>query len=124
FILTTADLLKEKVPVSKMFKFGLITSLIFGGLIFLLSDNVVPELQMTSFLNRYENARKEAFSSQERADKVKEFKKANPDMMSIGLINKYSDSLESENISQKKTIADLFQKIPDSIIESDFSKKE
>src|SRR5690606_35899976 len=67
---------------------------------------------------------KEAFSSQERADKVKEFKKANPDMMSIGLINKYSDSLESENISQKKTIADLFQKIPDSIIESDFSKKE
>lgn len=124
FILTTADLLKEKVPVSKMFKFGLIISLIFGGLIFLLSDNVVPELQMTSFLNRYENARKEVFSSQERADKIKEFKKTNPDMMSIGLINKYSDSLESENISQKKTIVDLFQKIPDSIVESDFSKKE
>ena len=124
FILTTGNLVKEKVPVSKMFKFGLITSLIFGGLIFLLSDNVVPELRMTSFLNRYENARKEKFSSQERAVKVKEFKKSNADMMNIGLINKYSDSLESENISQRKIIADLFQKIPDSIIESDFSKRE
>lgn len=124
FILTTADLLKEKVPVSKMFKFGLIISLIFGGLIFLLSDNVVPELQMTAFLNRYENARKEAFSSQERADKASAFKKTKPDFMSIALINQYSDSLENENISQKKIIADLFQKIPDSIIQSDFSKEE
>jgi len=124
FILTTADLLKEKVPVYMIFKFGLIISLTFGGLIFLLSDNVVPDLRMTSFLNRYENARNKAFSSQERVDKAKEFKKTNPDMMSIRLINKYSDSLESENISQKKIITDLFQKIPDSIIKSDFSKKE
>ncbi|WP_166965063.1 hypothetical protein [Yeosuana marina] len=123
-ILTTADLLKEKNPISKMFKFGLVMSLIFGGLIFLLSDKVVPELRMTTFLNRYENARKEAFSSQERADKTKEFKKTNADMMSIGLINHYSDSLENENISQKKIIDDLLRKIPDSIIQSDFSKKE
>ena len=124
FILTTANLLKQKTSLSKIFKFGLVISLIFGGLIFYLSDNVVPELRMTSFLNRYENARKETFSSQERADKVKEFKKSNADMMNIGLINKYSGSLESENISQRKIIADLFQKIPDSIIESDFSKRE
>ena len=124
FILTTASLLKEQVSISKIFKFGLIISIIFGGLIFFLSNNVVPDLRMTSFLNRYENARNKAFSSQERADKMKEFKKTNADMMSIRLINHYSDSLENENISQKKIVADLFQKIPDSIIQSDFSKKE
>src|SRR5690606_15142628 len=85
FILTTADLLTENVPVSKVLKFGFVISLILGGLIFFLSDNVVPKLQMTSFLNRYENARKEAFSHQERADKVKEFLKTNANMMSISL---------------------------------------
>ena len=124
FIITTGNLLKEKVPISKIIKFGLIISLTFGGIIFLLSNNVVPELRMTSLLNRYENARKEAFNSQERADQARKFRKTNADMMNIGLINKYSDSLENVIISQKKIIADLFQKIPDSIIESDFSKKE
>jgi len=124
FILTTVNLLKDKVPVSKVFKLGLVISLIFGGLIFLLLDNVAPELRITSFLNRFENASKEAFSSQERADKAREFKEMNTNMMSIRLINKYSDSLENEIVSQKKIIADLFQKIPDSIIQSDFSKKE
>lgn len=123
-ILTTAVLLKEKVPVSKILIFGLVISLIFGGIIFSLSDNVIPEIRMTSFLNRFENARKEPFSSQERADKVKEFKKTNAEMMSIRLINQYSDSLENENISQRKIIADLFKKIPDSIIQNDFSKND
>ena len=123
-ILTTANLIKEKVPISKMLKFGLVLSLIFGGLIFLLSNTVVPELRMTSLLNRYENARKESFTSQERDEKAAEFMKMNVDMMSIGLINQYIDSLETENKSQKKTISDLFQKIPDSIIQTDFLKKE
>ena len=123
-ILTTKNLLKEKVPISKILKFGLIISLIFGGLIFFLSDKVVPELRMTSFLNRYENARKTPFSTQERIDKATTFKNTKSDMMSIGEINQYSDSLKNENISQKKIIAELFQKIPDSLIQSDFSKKE
>lgn len=123
-ILVTAELLKEKIPVSKLFKFGIIISLIFGGLIFVLSNNVVPKLRMTSFLDRYENARKEPFTSQERIEKAIEYKKTNVDMMSIGLINQYSDSLKTENKSQKETISDLFEKIPDSKIQSDFSKNE
>lgn len=123
-ILTTVNLLKEKIPLTKIFKYGLVIALILGGTIFFLSNNVVPEIRITSLLNRYENARKEAFSSQERADKANEFKKTNVDMMSIKLINRYSDSLERENRSQKDLIADLFHKIPDSIIESDFKKKE
>jgi hypothetical protein len=124
FILTTASLLKDKVPISKIFKFGLVISLIFGGLNLFLSNNVLPKLRLTSFLNRYENVRNEPFSSQERADKAKEFKKSSADMMSNRLIKEYSDSLKNENISQRKLISDLFQKMPDSIIESDFSKKE
>ena len=123
-ILVTAELTKEKKSVSDFFKFGLIISLIFGGLIFFLSNNVVPKLRMKSFLDRYENARKEPFTSQERFEKATEYKKTNVDMMSIGLIDRYSDSLATENKSQKKIISDLFKKIPDSIIQSDFSKTE
>lgn len=123
-ILVSAELLKEKIPISKLFKFGIIISLIFGGLIFVLSNNVVPKLRMTSFLDRYENARKEPFTSQERIEKATEHKKTNVDMMSIELINQYSDSLKTENKSQKETISDLFEKIPDSKIQSDFSKNE
>ncbi|WP_339844326.1 hypothetical protein [uncultured Dokdonia sp.] len=123
-ILVTAELLKEKKSVSQFFQFGLIASLIFGGLIFLLSNSVVPKLRMTSYLDRYENARKEPFTSQERIEKAAEFKKTNVDMMSIGYINQYSDSLETQNKSQKTIISDLFKKIPDSIIQSDFSKTE
>lgn len=123
-ILTTANLIKEKVPISKMLKFGLVLSLIFGGLIFLLSNTVVPELRMTSLLNRYENARKEAFTSLERDEKATEFMKMSVDVMSNELVNQYIDSLETENKSQMKIISDLFQKIPDSIIQTDFSKKE
>ncbi|WP_396602696.1 hypothetical protein [Algibacter sp. R77976] len=123
-ILITVDLLKEKVRVFKILKFGLVVSLIFGGVMFFLSNNVIPELRITSFLNRYENARKEVFSSEERAKKTRELKNKDASMMSIRLINKFSDSLENQNSSQKKIIADLFQKIPDSIIESDFSKRE
>lgn len=123
-ILVTAELLKEKIPISKFFKFGLIVSLIFGGIIFFLSNSLSPKLRMTSFLDRYENARKEPFTSEERIEKATEYRKTNVDMMSIGLINQYSDSLETENKSQKKIISDLFKKIPDSIIQSDFSQKE
>ena len=123
-ILVTAELVKEKIPVSKIFKFGIIASLIFGGLIFFLSNNMLPKLRMTSFLDRYENARKEPFTSQERIEKATEYKKTNVDMMSIGLINQYSDSLKTENKSQKEKISDLFKKIPDSIVQSDFSQKE
>ncbi|GGI56883.1 hypothetical protein [Winogradskyella haliclonae] len=123
-ILVTAELIKEKIPFSKFFQFGLIISLIFGGLIFLLSNSVVPKIRMKSFLDRYENARKEPFTSQERIEKATEYKKTNVDMMSIGHINQYSDSLETKNKSQKKIISDLFKKIPDSIIQSDFSKTE
>lgn len=123
-ILVTAELLKEKIPVSKFLKFGLFVSLIFGGLIFYLSNNVVPKLRMTSFLDRYENARKEPFTSQERIEKATEYKKTKVDMMSIGLIDQYSDSLATENKSQKKIISDLFKKIPDSIIQREFSKKD
>ena len=123
-ILVTAELIKEKNSVSKFFQFGLIASLIFGGLIFLLSNSVVPKLRMTSYLDRYENARKEPFTSQERIEIATQYKKTNVDMMSIGYINQYSDSLETENKSQKTIISDLFKKIPDSIIQSDFSKTE
>ncbi|WP_327018842.1 hypothetical protein [Croceibacter atlanticus] len=115
---------KEKIPVSKIFTFGLVISLFFGGLNFFLSNSVVPELRLISFLNRYENARNEPFSAQERADKAKEFKKSSADMMSNVLIKKYSDSLKNENKSQRNSISDLFQKIPDSIMESEFSEKE
>ena len=123
-ILVTAELLKEKNSVSQFFKFGIIVSFIFGGLIFFLSNTMVPKLRMTSFLDRYENARKEPFTSQERTEKATEYKKTNVDMMSIGLINQYSDSLETEHKSQKENISDLFKKIPDSIVQSDFSQKE
>ena len=117
-------LLKEKISVSQFFKFGIMVSFIFGGLIFFLSNTMVPKLRMTSFLDRYENARKEPFTSQERTEKATEYKKTNVDMMSIGLINQYSDSLETEHKSQKENISDLFKKIPDSIVQSDFSQKE
>ncbi|WP_194766121.1 hypothetical protein [Tamlana sp. I1] len=123
-ILVTAELIKEKIPVSNFFKVGLILSLIFGGLIFFLCNNVVPKSRMTSFLDRYENARKEPFTSQVRMEKAKQFKKTNVDMMNIGLINQYSDSLAIENKSQRKIIFDLFKKIPDSIIQEDFTKTE
>lgn len=123
-ILVTVELLKEKIPVAKFFKFGIIVSIIFGGLLFFLSNNVVPKLRMTSFLDRYENARNEAFTWQERIEKATEHKKTNVDMMSIGLINQYSDSLSTENKSQRETISHLFKKIPDSIVQSDFSQKE
>ncbi|MEL0456991.1 hypothetical protein WJN01_12195 [Flavobacteriaceae bacterium SZ-1-7] len=124
FILVTVYSLNDKVSLSKLVKFGLLVSLIFGGLIFLLSDKVVPELRMTSYLDRYENAKKEPFNTQERAEKEMELKKTNSDMMSIRLIVKYTDSLNTESSSQKKIISDLFQKIPDSIIQNDFSIRE
>ena len=76
-ILVTAELLKEKNSVSQFFKFGIIVSFIFGGLIFFLSNTMVPKLRMTSFLDRYENARKEPFTSQERTEKATEYKKTN-----------------------------------------------
>mgnify|MGYP000551347630 CR=1 FL=1 len=124
FIITTANLLKEKVSVSNLFRFGLVISLVFGVLVFLLSNTLVPKLRMTSFLNVYENARSEKLSTEERIYKTKVFKEMNVNMMSIKLINKYSDSLENENTSQRKIIKNLFQKIPDSIIKNVFSKKK
>lgn len=124
FILLTANLLKEKTPITVIFKFGLIVSLIFGGFIFVLSNTIVPEVRSTSYLNRYENIRKTVFTPQERADKLKELKKTHCDMMSIQYLNEYTDSLSNKNVSQKKIITELFQKTPDSIIQSNFSKKE
>ena len=123
-ILTTSDLLREKFPIAKIFKLGIVISVVFGGIIFILSNNIVPELRINSYLNRYENARKKAFSSTEKEEKTNELRISKVSMMSIGLINKYSDSLANTNSSQEKIISNLVQKIPDSIIHNNLSKKE
>ncbi|MFI1770265.1 hypothetical protein [Thalassobellus citreus] len=123
-ILTSSDLLKENFPISKIIKSGIAISLLIGGIIFFLLNNVVPEIKMESYLNRYENARKEAFSSEERVKKINDLRSRDANIMSIGLIKKFTDSLKNQNTSQKKIISELFQKIPDSIINNDFSNKE
>lgn len=123
-ILTSSALLKENFLISKILKSGIAISLLIGGIIFFLINNVVPEMRIKSYLNRYGNVKKEAFSSEERIEEISDLRSRDANMMSIQLINKFTDSLKNQNISQKKIISDLFQKIPDSIINNDFSNKE
>ena len=123
-ILVTASLSKQRYLLSKIFKFGLLTSLILGGVTFILSNNFLPKLEIYSLVNRYEKVQNEVFSSKERLETENLFKKNNLIVMDIDQINHYSDSLEKNKKYQKEIITNLSKKIPDSIITKNFSEKE
>jgi lipopolysaccharide export LptBFGC system permease protein LptF len=117
FILTTSHLVKYKFSLGKIFATGVIISAVFGGFIFFLSNNIVPDTRVKSFLNRYENAKRELLSSKEKKEKTKDMKARHVSMMPIDLIENFSDSLTKRNTEQMKIVSDLALKIPDSILQ-------
>jgi len=119
FILTTSHLLKNQYSLGKIFTTGIIISVVFGGFIFFLSNNIVPDTRVKSFLNRYENAKRELLSSIEKEEKTKYMKTRLVRTMPIDLIEKLSDSLSKKNKEQMKIVSDLALKIPDSILQYD-----
>lgn len=116
FILTTSRLVKDDFSLGKIFTTGVIISVVFGGFVFFLSNNVVPDTRVKSFLNRYENAKRELLSSTEKEENTKYMKARHVSLMPIVLIEKFSDSLTERNTEQMKIVSDLALKIPDSIL--------
>lgn len=117
FTLTASKLLSNNaLLLGKIFKIGIVISILLGGVIFFLSNNIVPDIRVKSFLNRYENAKRELLSSAEKEEKSKDMKSRHVSMMPIVLIEKFSDSLTERNAEQIKIVADLALKIPDSIL--------
>ncbi len=122
-ILISAKLTKEKASIKIITFIGITLALIYGIIVFTISNNVIPEVHLKTYLQRYENARLEQFTEKERTEKIKDLKSSKPNLMSIKTINIYNDSLIELNKSQEKKIFELTKKIPDSVYDNKINKK-
>ncbi|MEP0214443.1 MAG: hypothetical protein ABJD66_14580 [Cellulophaga sp.] len=117
-LLFTAYWLRNKRSVIKLLKLGLVTSVLFAALIFIVKNMVVPELKIVSYLNRYQYTLKEKLSTEEEREMSDDLRKNRLSMMNVLAINKYKDSLQTEILAKETNLKELALSTPDSILES------